>query len=124
MAERTPEQVNNLVDGLGKAVAAGLGNVVNELEDHLESGIFSEEFKAEVDSEILLGRYRGIIEGIQYARGEIDLPDIEDVAVIYRNRPSTNDLDAAMERHLGPIRDAGVLDYPSQTPIDHISPGA
>lgn len=50
--------------------------------------------------------------------------DPENVLVVESAGSLSDNLDAAMEKYLGPVRDTGVLDYPSKPPIDRISPEA
>jgi hypothetical protein len=108
---RTPEEINRTMEGLDLAVSS-----MEALEEHgqfmetvSESDVLSEGFKARIRWELDLARYKGVLEGRSYDRGEIELPDIEEIAEIELTRPVVEI-----------VEEEGRLNIPE----DHINPGA
>jgi len=79
MAERTPEEINRIVEGINTVLPHGeYPDDKQLLQRAIDAPMLIEELRSGIRSALRMARWQGVLEGIQYARGEGELPDIED----------------------------------------------
>lgn len=80
MAERTPEEINKMIDGINSILPSmAQPDDRTFLQKAMDGPIFSEEFTLIISSAMRRVRWQGVLDGIRHATGEGELPDIRDM---------------------------------------------
>lgn len=77
MAERTQEEINKIIDGIDQSLRINRESDGGDtLQAALRSYVLSTNFKYLVKLELKRVRLQGVLDGINYTRGEGELTDI------------------------------------------------